>query len=285
MKTLLRIGLAIVALAGFTTLASANPNNVGPDACKKCHTAEHEVWEASQHFASYKEIHRNREAKDIVDAVGDRRMKKSETCQICHYTIVDGDDEAGPSCESCHSPAKEWIDVHNDKKNDNSIQDAIGKGMIHSSMIFDIASNCMGCHGLANEKLPGDKAAAMLDAGHPLKPEFELVEYSQGQVRHRFYPPDVKTNQEMTDAQKSVYYLVGQAAALVSATDAIAKTDHAKYVEAQNKRIATAKSVLEGIPEAATLLGAPTMENGRAFGEAIKGKDFSGQVTLPTKYK
>jgi len=285
MKTLLRIGLAIIALTGFSAMASANPNNVGPDACKKCHTAEHEVWSASQHFASFKEIHKNKTAKDILKSIDEKRMKKSETCQTCHYTVIDGKAEEGPSCESCHSPAKEWIDVHNDKKNDNSIQDAIAKGMIHSSMIFDIASNCMDCHGLANENLPGDKAAAMLDAGHPLKPEWELVEYSQGQVRHRFYPPDVKSNQEMTDAQKSVYYVVGQAAALVSATEAIAKTDHAKYVEAQNKRIATATAVLQGIPEAATLLGAPTKENGRAFAEAVKGKDFSGQVSLPSKYK
>lgn len=285
MKTLLRLGLAVVALAGFTTLASANPNNVGPEACKKCHTAEYDVWKETQHRASFKEVHKHKTAKKILKSIGEKRMKKSETCQTCHYTVIDGKAEEGPSCESCHSPAKEWLDVHNDKKNDNSIQDAIAQGMIHSSMIFDIASNCLKCHGLANENLPGDKAAAMLEAGHPLKPEWELVEYSQGQVRHRFYPPDTKSNQEMTDAQKSVYYLVGQAAHLVSATEAIAKTDNATYVEAQNKRIATATDILSGIPEAATLLGAPTKENGRAFGEAIKGKDFSGQVTLPAKYK
>lgn len=285
MKTLLRLGLAVVALAGFTTLASANPNNVGPEACKKCHTAEYDVWLETQHRASFKEVHKHKTAKAILKSIGEKRMKRSETCQTCHYTVLDGKAEEGPSCESCHSPAKEWIEVHNDKKNDNSIQDAIDKGMIHSSMIFDIASNCLDCHGLANENLPGDKAAAMLEAGHPLKPEWELVEYSQGQVRHRFYPPDTKSNQEMTDAQKSVYYLVGQAAHLVSATAAISKTDNATYVAAQNKRIATATEILSGIPEAATLLGAPTVENGRAFGEAIKGKDFSGQVSLPTKYK
>ncbi|RVU39545.1 hypothetical protein EOI86_10045 [Hwanghaeella grinnelliae] len=278
---------AALLTAVFGTAGAAAADNVGPDACKKCHTAEHGVWEGTPHFSSFKEIHRDKKAKDIVKAVGDRRMKKSDTCVMCHYTVIDGKAEAGPSCESCHGAAKEWIDIHNDKKNPNSIQDGIAKGMIHSSMIYDIASNCMSCHGLANPNLPGDTAATMLENGHPLNPGFELVEYSQGVVRHRFYPPDVKNNQEMTDAQKSVYFLVGQAAALVSATDAISKTDNAKYVEAQNKRIAKAKEVLSAIPEAADVLANPTDEAGRAFGEAIKGKDFTGQVgsMLPTKYK
>jgi len=278
---------AALLTAVFGTAGAQAADKVGPDACKKCHTAEHEVWEGTPHFTSFKEIHKDKKAKEIVEAIGDKRMKRSDTCDICHYTVIDGKSEAGPSCESCHGAAKEWIDIHNDKKNPNAIQDAIAKGMIHSSMIYDIAANCMSCHGLANPELAGDKAATMLENGHPLNPAFELVEYSQGVVRHRFYPPDVKTNQEMTDAQKSVYYLVGQAAALVSATDAISKTDNAKYVEAQNKRIATAKEVLGGIPEAAALLGAPTEENGRAFGEAIKGKDFTAQVgsRLPAKYK
>ncbi len=280
---------AILFSAAFGASGALAADKVGPDVCKKCHTAEHGVWEGTPHFTSFKSIHKNKKAKKIVKAIGDKRMKKSDTCANCHYTLLGAKAKAkaGPSCESCHGAAKEWLDIHNDKKNPNAIKDAIAKGMIHSSMIYDIAANCMDCHGLANANLAGDTASTMLDNGHPLNPNFELVEYSQGVVRHRFYPPDVKSNQEMTDAQKSVYYLVGQAAALVSATEAISKTDAAAYVDGQNKRIANAKAALEGIPEAATLLGAPTHENGRAFGEAIKGKDFTAQVgsKLPSSYK
>ncbi len=288
MKILLRIGLAAAAFVGLTTVASADPvDMLGPDACKKCHTAEHEVWEGTPHFSSYKKVHKAKTAKAIVKSIGEKRMKKSETCANCHYTFIGGKAKAGPSCESCHGPAKDWLDIHNDKKNPNALADAKAKGMINSSMLFDIASNCMGCHGLANPNLPGDKAAAMLDGGHPLEAGFELVAYSQGKVRHRFYPPNVKENQELSGAELSVYYLVGQAAALVAATEAVGKTDHAKYLEAQNTRIAKAKEVLGGISEAATLLGAPTVENGRAFADSIKGKDFTGQVgsMLPTEYK
>lgn len=292
---MLRSILAGMAI-GFMTLISqtalAEPvDMLGPEACQKCHKAEYEVWQGTSHHDSFQEIHKSREGRAILEVVGERRMKQAEVCATCHYTYIDGKAEAGPSCESCHGPAQAWIEVHNDKKNDNSIQDAIDKGMIHSSMIFDIASNCMSCHGLANPKLEGDIASGMLEAGHPLNPDFELVKYSQGEVRHRFYPPDTTVNKEMTEAQKSVYYLVGQAAALVSATEAISKTDNAKYVEAQNKRIAKAKEVLStvsgSVPEAATLLDAPTMENGRAFGDAIRGGDFTAQVgsQLPTEYK
>lgn len=285
--------LAFIGLSGVTASAEA-PKPVemlGPDACLKCHKAEVGVWEQTEHHASFKSIHKSKEAKTIVKAIGDKRMKKSDTCAMCHYTYVEEKAAAGPSCESCHSPAQAWIDVHNDKKNDNRIPDAIAKGMIHSSMIFDIASNCMSCHGLANPNLDGDTAATMLGAGHPLKSDFELVAYSQGQVRHRFYPPDVTVNKEMTDAEKSVYYLVGQAAALVSATEAKGKTSDAKYVEAQNQRIATATEALMavagGVPEAQALLDSPSMDAGRAFGDAIKGGDFTAQIgdKLPSSYK
>lgn len=288
MKILLRIGLTALALVGFSAIASSAPLEViGPDACKKCHTAEHEVYLGTPHYKSFKTVHKEKVAKTILKAIGEKRMKKSETCGTCHYSYIDGKAKAGPTCESCHGPAQEWLKVHNDKTNPNRMADAAAKGMLQPSMLFDVASNCMGCHGLANPALPGDTAATMLANGHPLNPAFELVEYSQGTVRHRFYPPNVKENQELTPAELSVYYLVGQAAALVSATEAISKTDDAKYAEAQKARIAKATEVLGGISEAGALLGAPTRENGRAFGEAIKGKDFTAQVggNLPKSYK
>ncbi|MBC8452038.1 MAG: hypothetical protein H8D70_02325 [Rhodospirillaceae bacterium] len=113
------------------------------------------------------------------------------------------------------------------------------------------------------------------------------MEYSQGSVRHRFYPPNVTENQAMTKAQMSRFYVIGQAAALVSATEAIKKTKHAKYVEGQNKRIAKAKSVLSKVPEASALLASPSADAGRALADAIAGKDLSGIVggDLPTKFK
>ena len=304
--------LSIFALAGLlaaTSQAEAAPFKVGPKKCQECHTAEAKVWEGTEHFKSFKGIHKNEKAKAIVKAVGDKRMKRSETCTICHYSEekkgagAKPKQVAGPSCESCHGAASDWITVHNDYgkgvKRDaepaahkaERFAKAEAAGMIRPSKLFDVASNCMACHGLARDELDAKDAAAMLDAGHPLNPGFELVAYSQGTVRHRFYPPNVTENQEMTPAEMSQMYVVGQAAALVSATQAMSKSDHAKYKAAQEKRIATATAVLEAVkgqvPEAGALLSDPSVANGQALSEAVKGKDLTGAVggMLPKEFK
>lgn len=301
--------LAIAGAIGATPEAAAAPHFVGPKKCEECHTAEAKVWEGTKHFESFKTIHKNDKAKDIVEAVGDKRMKRSDTCTICHYSEEQKDagakpkQVAGPSCESCHGAASDWINIHNDygkgvKRDDEPadhkaarIKNAEAAGMVRPEKLFDVASNCMACHGLGREELDGKTAATMLDAGHPLKPDFELVRYSQGTVRHRFYPPDVTVNKEMTPAEKSQMYVVGQAAALVSATAALSKSDHPKYKAAQEQRIATAKAALDAVkgqlPEAGALLADPSVANGRALSAAVKGKDLSGAVggMLPKEYK
>jgi mono/diheme cytochrome c family protein len=304
--------LAVLMVAGsidVATKAEAAPFYVGPKKCQECHTAEAKVWEGTKHFESYKTVHKADKADAIVEAIGEKRMKRSDTCMICHYSVEQKDaggkpkDVAGPSCESCHGAASDWINVHNDygkgvKREQEPadhkaerIKKAEAAGMIRPEKLFDVASNCMACHGLAREELDPKHAAAMLDAGHPLKPEFELVKYSQGTVRHRFYPPDVTANKEMTPAEKSQMYVVGQAAALVSATKALSKTDHAKYKAAQEQRIAAAKAALEAVkgqvPEAGALLADPSVANGRALAQAVKGKDLTGAVggMLPKDYK
>jgi len=304
---------AIVAGLLFGGLGTTNPADaafkVGAKKCQECHTAEAKVWEGTKHFKSYKAVHKDKRAKKIVKAVGDKRMKKSATCALCHYTGAQKSADAklkvvsGPACESCHGAASDWLPIHNDfgkgvKRADESAEhkaERLGKaeaaGMVRPSKLFDVAANCMSCHGLANPNLDAKAAAAMLDNKHPLNPDFELVKYSQGTVRHRFYPPDVTVNKEMTDAEKSQMLVVGHAAALVSATMATSKSDHPEYKAAQEKRIANAKAVLElvkgDLPEAAKLLADPTPANGRALGEAVKGKDLSGAVggKLPKDFK
>lgn len=280
--------------------AQAEPTAVGPEKCEKCHREETKVWEGTAHHKSFREVHKNKAAKDIVEAVGEKRMRRAEVCATCHYTVVEGRQVAGPSCESCHGNASEWINIHNDyggptvKREQETAEhkaERIAKskaaGMIRPDMPYDVAANCMSCHGLSNPKLSGEHAGAMVDAGHPLKPDYEIVEYSQGSVRHRFYPPDLTKNKEMTKAEMARLYVIGQAAALVSATDAVKKSKNAKYVAAQEKRIAKAKDVLSKVPEAAALLGAPTAEAGHALADAIAKKDLTSVVggQLPTKFK
>ena len=295
--------LFIGVLAGLLLFVNsaelyAEPFKVGPKKCQECHKAEAKVWSGTKHAKSFKKIHKSKKAKKIVKAVGGKRMKKTALCASCHYTATKKSASAkpklvaGPSCESCHGAASEWISIHNIKApKADKIKAASAKGMIWPSQLFDVAANCNSCHGLTKEALTGDNIKAMLDAGHPMNADFELVKYSQGSVRHRFYPPKVTENQVMTPAEMARMFVVGQAANLVSASAAVSKSGHAGYKAAQQKKIATATKVLNSVagqvPAAGKIVAAPTSDNGRALSAAIADKDLSGVVggNLPKKFK
>lgn len=291
--------------------ASAQPYVQGPKTCQECHRTEYELWEGSKHAQSFRTVHKMDEAKKIAIAVGGKKsMKKNATCTICHYTSVQkeaggkGKPKAGPSCESCHGASSDWLDIHNDygganiKRDDETAehkaerqQAAVDAGMIWSFMRYEIAKNCMSCHGLARDELDAGDLAKMLGAGHPLNPDFELVAYSQGTVRHRFYPPDVTLNSEMSAAELAETFIQGQAAKLVSAAGAMSKSDDSKYQAVQQQRMDDASAALSavGVPEAAALVADPTDANALALVAAIAGKDLSGDVAsllpAPASYK
>jgi hypothetical protein len=295
----------------FPSISMAQPFFKGAKLCEECHEAENKIWEKTKHFTSFRTVHREPKGADkpspkkILAAVGgQKRMKRNETCYLCHYTLEQKAADAKPaaksgtSCESCHGASSDWLALHDnyggkDVKREQEapdhkvkrVADSQAAGLIWPSMQFEVAENCMTCHGLAHPNLKADDLAKMLGAGHPINPNFELVKYSQGSVRHRHYPPDIKTNAEMTPQELAGLYVIGQAAALVSATEAISKSGEAKYKEAQNKRVEIAKSALSGISEAAGLLAAPTRENALNFVKSIAGKDLTGAVgsKLPAK--
>ena len=254
------VAASAAAMLCLSTGASlAAPFNQGPKTCQECHKSEVDVWKDTKHAKSFKTVHKTDKAKGILKAIGAKSMKKEASCGLCHYTAVQKDADskprpkAGPSCESCHGASSDWLDIHNDyggksgKRDDESpehkaqrMEQAAAAGMIWPSNLYDVASNCMTCHGLANPDLDGDTLSAMLAGEHPLNPDFELVRYSQGVVRHRFYPPDVNTNQEMTPAELARMFVIGQAAKLVSAVGAQGRSDSAKYKEFQEARAAAA---------------------------------------------
>jgi mono/diheme cytochrome c family protein len=230
--------------------------NVGAAKCGDCHREEAKVLEGTKHAKSFNEVHRKDAAKAILAAAGgDSNMRRNAVCTQCHYTSTQADAAAranataGPSCESCHGPASNWLQTHNDYGGPNvkreqetpanktaRLNKAKAAGMIHSSMLFEIAENCASCHSLARKGLDPAVMAKMIDAGHPAGSAFEFVQYSQGSVRHRFYPPDVTKNAEMTPAELSRAFVTGHAAALVVAAGAAGKVQNAKY-EATRKGI------------------------------------------------
>ncbi len=311
-QTLMNKAAALFAALAFAAAtapaALAEPYAEGYRKCEKCHEAEVDVWKKTKHSQSFNEIHKKEEAKKILAAAGGpNSMRANPTCVLCHYTETKTSATAkpavnsGPSCESCHGPSSDWRDVHNfygdgieDPKKESPankqkrLAEARKAGMIWSFMHYDIAANCAECHGLANPKLKGDVLSKMLDAGHPGEPEFELVAYSQGSVRHRYYPPNITVNAEMNAAELARFFVIGQAAKLVSATLAAGKSDHAKYVALQKKRSDDARKALAAVadlPEVKALLDKPSHEAARKVADALKDKDVSAKVKamLPAK--
>jgi hypothetical protein len=301
-------GLALLAAVFAVGPVAAAPYAEGYRKCEKCHEAEAEVWKQTAHFKSFQTVHRKEEAKKILDAAGGgASMRQNANCVLCHYTETRSSPTAkpqvasGPSCESCHGPSSDWRDIHNfygegiedpakepPANRAKRIAQARKAGMIWSFMHYEIASNCNECHGLAHPKLGADVLAKMLDAGHPSEPEFELVRYSQGSVRHRFYPPDMNKNAELTPAELARLFVIGQAATLVSATAAAAKSNHPKYTALQKKRAQDAAKSLQAVadvPEIAAVLKQPSHDNARKLADALKGKDLSAKLKaqLPAK--
>lgn len=301
-------GLALLAGAVVAGPAAAQSFAEGYRKCEKCHEAETEVWKQTQHFKSFNTVHRKEQAKKILDAAGGgASMRQNANCVLCHYTETRSSPTAkpqvasGPSCESCHGASSSWRDVHNfygEGIDDPAKESPANKqkrlaaarkaGMIWSFMHYDIAANCNECHGLAHPKLSADILAKMLDAGHPSEPDFELMRFSQGSVRHRYYPPDFSKNAEMTPAELARLFVTGKAAQLVSASAAAAKSKHPKYTALQKKRAEDAVKSLQAVadlPEAAALLKSPSHDNARKLAESIKDKDLSAKVKaqLPAK--
>jgi len=300
--------LLVLPLLAGSAPAWGAPFAEGFRKCQECHEPEVEVWKQTKHFKGYNEIHKKDSAAKILAAAGGgASMRQNSTCVMCHYTETKASATAkpqvasGPSCESCHGASSEFRDVHNfygDGVADASKETPANKakriaaatkaGMIWSFQTYDIAANCMECHGLAQPKLKGDVLAKMLEAGHPGEPEFELVRYSQGTVRHRFYPPNVNTNAEMGAADLARLYIVGQAAKLVSATVAATKASAPQYAALQKKREQDSRTALQTVsdlPEVKAVLDKPSADTARKLADALKGKDLSAKVKgqLPAK--
>lgn len=61
-------GLGLMVLPEFGHSAPALKQ--GAEKCKKCHKAEHAVWESSPHGKSFRDIHKRDKAGEIATKVG-----------------------------------------------------------------------------------------------------------------------------------------------------------------------------------------------------------------------
>lgn len=246
-------GALLFAVNGF---AKGGKGYVGPNDCVECHKRENKAWQKTNHYSTFKKLHRKKEAKQIAKAMGMKRIKAESACMQCHYTFKANKKAiAGISCESCHGPGKDWIDVHNDyggkdvKKEQESaahkkarIAKSEKAGMIRPANLYKLAQNCYECHTVPNEKL-------VVTGGHTPGSDFELVSWSQGEVRHNY--GDGKTNRKISKERKRMMYIVGRMLDLEFGLRGVAEAKKAnKYAIAMAKRTAIATGHLEKIAAA-----------------------------------
>ena len=222
---------------------------IGRDACSKCHAAELTAWQGSAHGKKAWDLLDDPKASDFARKLGisaaDIKSEKS-TCTRCHGTHQKATGNLiiakGNSCESCHGGAGGdggWLAVHSDygqgaadtlaallKQRESESADHLASrkaatqkaGMNRAEDALAIASNCLQCHIVPDEKL--------IAAGHPSSTKFEFVEWAQGEVRHNFLL-NPKENAEVPSlwlatgegrtpkGRKQLMFLAGQLADLV----------------------------------------------------------------------
>jgi len=234
---------------------------VGPEKCGECHKSELAAWKEMRHYKSFFDLTQSQEAREIAQKMGLKRIKRESACLQCHFTSqMEGDvvkPIAGTSCESCHGAAQNWVNIHNDyggkdvKKEDEGpehrkarIQKSLEAGMIRPENLYAVAQNCYQCHTVPHETLVNV-------GGHNLGSNFELVAYSQGEVRHNFMRSnDGKSNVKPEQAELRLLYVLGQSLELEYSLRGLAEaTQKNKYAVTMAKRVKRAQGRLKAIQE------------------------------------
>lgn len=282
---------AVVPTESQDDLKAMHAKISGADACSECHVSEFAAWKKSTHFATWSSMHRNDNAKAIAKKMGyNKGIKRNDLCLTCHYTAKLVDDSSktisGVSCESCHGPAKDWIDVHNDYggkefniDNETSqhkvkrLESCDKAGMLRSAQVYKIAKNCYTCHTVPNEKLVNV-------GGHTAGSDFELVAWSQGQVRHNyFYSPD-QANRKASAHRLRVLFVVGHLTDLEFSLRALAKAKkNDVYLKAMRLRV---NNVLKRLDEIQEKISTTEVSAALAAVPRVEAGDKVGRLDVPT---
>ncbi|NQV99620.1 MAG: hypothetical protein HQ483_07970 [Rhodospirillales bacterium] len=248
----------------------------GPNACAECHVELAKAWKGSRHAKSFSELPSSDKALAIAKKLNIKKIKTAKLCGSCHTTHQAWGDIllpiAGVSCESCHNPAADWIKVHNSysgkKSNTESMQEAISrwqtaeaKGMIRPYAIRSWTRRCYECHVIDDEKL-------INQGGHPDDRRFELVAWSQGEVRHNLWYNRGLANPPADGDLLRKMFVTGLVLELEMSLRALAKARAsgpyasrlAERIVASRKKIELLAGAFPGIPEMQTVANAVTSE-------------------------
>lgn len=260
----------IFGFAADGAVASDPAKTVGPNACAECHKQETEAWKGSHHFKTYREMPRSTKANEIAEKMGVRRVRTESLCATCHYTVQEKENRkqpiAGISCESCHGAGQDWIKVHSGYSGKTPLFESKAeakarwklsdsKGMIRPRSFYLLAKNCYGCHVVPQEDLVNK-------GGHPAGSAFELVSWSQGEVRHNTWYSKGRDNAPASAARMRMLYLVGLGVELETAIRGIGRAkarnlyafEMAKRADRARKQLAAAAKAAPAVPEIAEMV-------------------------------
>jgi hypothetical protein len=262
---------------------------IGADHCARCHVGEVQVWSSTPHALTFDRLHRDPRAKEIAQLMGQRSIKRGDLCIDCHYTSQRAADQvrvvAGISCESCHGAARDWLALHYDyggpavtrdnesaAHRDERLAASIAAGMRNPTNIYLVAQSCFQCHTVPSESLVNV-------GGHRAGSDtFEMVAWSQGQVRHNFLRTGGTQNAVNDSARLRVMLVAGVMCDLEFSTRATAlATERSTYGLAVAQRAARTALRLYEIQQT---LGDPHVQRAlEAFAEAELRINNAAQLT------
>lgn len=240
---------------------------VTAEACAECHAYEYDKWEQTKHATSFATMHRMQSAEVIARAMGFKLMKRESLCVKCHYLGVEKGGQlratSGVSCESCHGPARDWIDLHNDygkgadfrtesaEHKARRIAQSKANGMFRPSELYYVVANCFQCHTVPHERL--------VDVGgHTTgSDDFEFVQRA-GRIQHNFLQAQFDANSihnvDRSPERKRIMYVVGRTIDLEYGLRGVAAAQqNGAYRRAMEQRVRRALNNVKAINKRASI--------------------------------
>ncbi|MCH9647684.1 MAG: cytochrome c family protein [Deltaproteobacteria bacterium] len=161
---------------------------IGPGSCSGCHGPQNGWWYEDPHFAAadpfFDQRPKNVQIARLYGLSPGKMARGNQICMDCHGSVVTGREsrevQDGVGCESCHGPAKEWLEPH--QEGDESLGPqrpgyvaALKLGKLDLPDLKVRAKVCSGCHYITDSRL--------ISSGHPSGKGFDYAA-GMAQVRH-----------------------------------------------------------------------------------------------------
>ena len=156
--------------------------------CQRCHGDQNAWWFNDAHYTAadpfFDRDPRNVQIARLYGISPSKMSRGDHLCMDCHGTVVTGKErrevEDGVSCQSCHGPAKDYLEVHQDGDlsqgaNRPGYVKALGLGMLKLQDLGVRARMCSDCHYITDPRL--------ISSGHPSGADFDYVA-GMDEIRH-----------------------------------------------------------------------------------------------------